>query len=67
MNTITTEILNLITWMALQLTREILREASRSGKSVEQLLAEAEEQTRANKTSIAVLKARLEATIDDLD
>ncbi len=67
MNTITTEILNLITWMALQLTREILREASRSGKTVEQLLTEAEEQTRANKTSIAVLKARLEATIDDRD
>lgn len=67
MNTITTEILNLITWMALQLTREILREASRSGKSVEQLLTEAEEQTKANKASIAALKARLEATLDDLD
>jgi len=66
-NTITTEILNLITWMALQLTREILREASRSGKSVEQLLTEAEEQTKANKASIAALKARLEATLDDLD
>lgn len=67
MNTITTEILNLITWMALQLTREILREASRSGKTVEQLLTEAEEQTKANKASIAALKARLEATLDDLD
>jgi len=66
-NTITTEILNLITWMALQLTREILREASRSGKTVEQLLTEAEEQTKANKASIAALKARLEATLDDLD
>lgn len=67
MNTITTEILNLITWMALQLTREILREASRSGKTVEQLLTEAEEQTKANKASIAALKARLEATLDNLD
>ena len=60
-----TEILNTITWLSLQLTREILREASRSGKSVEQLLKEAEEQTKANTTAIAALRAKLEAMDPD--
>ena len=60
-----TELLNMITWLSLQLTREILREASRSGKSVEQLLKEAEEQTKANTAAIAALRAKLEAMDPD--
>ncbi len=60
-----TELLNMITWLSLQLTREILREASRSGKSVEQLLAEAEAQTKANTTAIAALRAKLESMDPD--
>ena len=60
-----TELLNMITWLSLQLTREILREASRSGKSVEQLLKEAEDQTRANTAAIASLRAKLEAMDPD--
>ncbi len=59
------EILQMITYLSLQLTREILREASRSGKSVEQLLKEAEEQTKANTTAIAALRAKLEAMLGD--
>ena len=60
-----TELLNMITWLSLQLTREILREASRSGKSVEQLLKEAEDQTKANTATIAALRAKLEAMDPD--
>ncbi len=60
-----TELLNMITWLSLQLTREILREASRSGKSVEQLLKEAEDQTKANTAAIAALRAKLEAMDPD--
>jgi len=56
-----TELLQMITWLSLQLTREILREASRSGKTVEQLLKEAEDQTKANTAAIAALRAKLEA------
>ena len=56
-----TEILQMITYLSLQLTREILREASRSGKTVEQLLKEAEDQTKANTAAIAALRAKLEA------
>ena len=59
------EILQMITYLSLQLTREILREASRSGKSVEQLLKEAEDQTRANTAAIAALRAKLEAMDPD--
>lgn len=59
------EILQMITYLSLQLTREILREASRSGKTVEQLLKEAEDQTKANTAAIAALRAKLEAM--DLD
>ena len=55
----------MITWLSLQLTREILREASRSGKSVEQLLKEAEDQTKANTATIAALRAKLEAMDPD--
>jgi urease gamma subunit len=55
------EFLNLITWSALQLVREILRESARSGKSVEELLAEAENQTSINASIVASLKAKLEA------
>jgi hypothetical protein len=60
-----TELLNMITYLSLQLTREILREASRSGKSVEQLLKEAEDQTKANTAAIAALRAKLEAMDPD--
>ncbi len=60
-----TELLQMITWLSLQLTREILREASRSGKTVEQLLKEAEDQTRANTAAIAALRAKLEAMDPD--
>ena len=59
------EILQMITYLSLQLTREIFREASRSGKSVEQLLKEAEEQTKANTTAIAALRAKLESMDPD--
>ncbi len=59
------EILQMITYLSLQLTREILREASRSGKSVEQLLKEAEDQTKANTAAIAALRAKLEAMDPD--
>lgn len=52
-------ILNLVTWSALQLVREILREASRSGKSIEQLLDEAEKQTELNNDLIESLRDRL--------
>lgn len=52
-------ILNLVTWSALQLVREILREASRSGKSIEQLLDEAEKQTQLNNDLIESLRDRL--------
>lgn len=54
-----TNILNLVTWSALQLVREILREASRSGKSIEQLLDEAEKQTELNNDLIESLRDRL--------
>jgi urease gamma subunit len=54
-----TNILNLVTWSALQLVREILREAARSGKSVEELLAEAEQQTELNNDLIESLRDRL--------
>lgn len=60
-----TEFLNLITWSALQLVREIMREASRSGKTIEQLLLEAEEQTQFNASLVASLKAKLEAMQGD--
>jgi len=60
-----TNILNLITWASLQLVREIMREASRSGKTVDQLLTEAEEQTNLNETLIASLRAKLEALQGD--
>lgn len=60
-----TELLQMITWLSLQLTREILREASRSGKTVEQLLKEAEDQTKANTAAIAALRAKLEAMDPD--
>ena len=54
-----TNILNLVTWSALQLVREILREASRSGKTIEQLLDEAEKQTELNNDLIESLRDRL--------
>ncbi len=54
-----TNILNLVTWSSLQLVREILREASRSGKSIEQLLDEAEKQTELNNDLIESLRDRL--------
>ena len=60
-----TELLQMITWLSLQFTREILREASRSGKTVEQLLKEAEDQTKANTAAIAALRAKLEAMDPD--
>lgn len=60
------EFLNLIAWFALQIYRERLREASRSGKSIGDLLAEAEAQTQLNDSLITSLKAKLaEAQGDD--
>ena len=53
------EFLNLITWFALQIYRERLREASRSGKTIGELLAEAEAQTQLNDSLITSLKAKL--------
>lgn len=60
-----TEFLNLITWSALQLVREIMREASRSGKTIEQLITDAEAQTKVNAALVANLKAKLEAMQGD--
>ena len=60
------EFLNLIAWFALQIYRERLREASRLGKSIGDLLAEAEAQTQLNDSLITSLKAKLaEAQGDD--
>jgi len=51
--------LQLITWSALQLLREIVREAARSGKSIEELLSEAEARTALNDQTAKDLIARL--------
>jgi hypothetical protein len=53
------EFLNLIAWFALQIYRERLREASRSGKTIGELLAEADAQTQLNDSLITSLKAKL--------
>lgn len=53
--------LQLITWSALQFLKEIVREAARSGKSVEELLASAEAQTALNDQAARDLIARLKS------
>lgn len=55
------EWLQLITWSALQFLKEIMREAARSGKSIEELLASAEEQTALNDQAARDLIARLKS------
>ena len=55
------EWLQFIQYSALQVIRELLREASRSGKSVEQLLTEAEAQTTINREKADALLALLKA------
>lgn len=51
--------LQFIQYSAIQLLRELLREASRSGKTIEQLLSEAEKQTGLNKDKADALLAKL--------
>lgn len=51
--------LQLIQYSAIQVLRELLREASRSGKTVETLLQEAEKQTGLNKEKADALLALL--------
>jgi hypothetical protein len=55
------EWLQFIQYSALQVIRELLREASRSGKSIEQLLTEAEAQTTINREKADALLALLKA------
>lgn len=50
-----------ITWSSLQLLKELLKEAARTGKSVEELIASAEEQTNLNDTTIQELLKRLQS------
>lgn len=51
--------LQFIQYSAIQVLRELLREASRSGKTVETLLQEAEKQTGVNKEKADALLALL--------
>lgn len=51
--------LQFIQYSAIQVLRELLREASRSGKTVETLLQEAEKQTGLNKETADALLALL--------
>lgn len=55
------EWLQFIQYSALQVIRELLREASRSGKSIEQLLTEAEAQTTINRKKADALLELLKA------
>lgn len=57
----TTGFLNLITWSALELLRQILAESARSGKSVEELLDSAQAQTGINREIAASLLAKLKS------
>lgn len=50
-----------ITWSSLQLLKELLKEAARTGKSVEELIASAEAQTNLNDTTIQELLKRLQS------
>lgn len=52
--------LGLIQYIALQMLREVLREASRSGKTIEQLLSEAEERTNVNEDMANQILAKLQ-------
>lgn len=56
--------LQLITWSALQFLKEIVREAARSGKSVEELISEAEARTALNDQTASELIARLKAAAE---
>lgn len=56
--------LQLITWSALQFLKEIVREAARSGKSVEELISEAEARTALNDQAASELIARLKAAVE---
>ena len=55
------EILNTLPSMILLIIREILKESARTGKTPEQLLEEAGQQTAANEQQAADLLARLKA------
>ncbi len=55
------EILNTLPSMILLIIREILKESARTGKTPEQLLDEAGQQTAANEQQAADLLARLKA------
>ena len=55
------EILNTLPSMILLIIKEILKESARTGKTPEQLLEEAGQQTAANEQQAADLLARLKA------
>jgi len=55
------EILNTLPSMILLIIKEILEESARTGKTPEQLLEEAGQQTAANEQQAADLLARLKA------
>ena len=55
------EILNTLPSMILLIIKEILKESARTGKTPEQLLDEAGQQTAANEQQAAALLARLKA------
>lgn len=55
------EILNTLPSMILLIIQEILKESARTGKTPEQLLDEAGQQTAANEQQAADLLARLKA------
>ena len=51
--------INFITWSALEILKQIIAESARSGKSVSELIEEAQAQTKLNAAQIDELKARL--------
>lgn len=51
--------INFITWSALEILKQIIAESARSGKSVAELIEEAQAQTKLNAAQIDELKARL--------
>ncbi len=51
---------NFITWSALEILKQIVAESARSGKSIAELIEEAQAQTKLNAAQIDELKARLQ-------
>jgi urease gamma subunit len=51
--------INFITWSALEILKQIVAESARTGKSIAELIEEAQAQTKLNAAQIDELKARL--------